>query len=72
MMLLVEESSDDCNSVAYFVITIKGTGEEPKSLRWMDFSFSNLIVFVLQLCFCFCFFLHLVPVCQGSKSGVIY
>lgn len=55
MMLLAEESSDDCNSVAYFVITIKGTGEEPKSLRWMDFSFFNLIVFLLGLFF-FCFF----------------
>lgn len=61
MMLLAEKSFDGCNSIVYFVITIKGTGEEPKRLRWMAFSFSNLMAFSL---------LSLL-VCQSSKSGGI-
>lgn len=34
---------DGSNSIVYFVITIKGTGREPDHLRWMGFSFSNLM-----------------------------
>lgn len=59
MMSLAEELSDCCNSVIYFIITLKGTGEEPESLRWMDFSFSNLIVFCFVFCLVF-MYLHLV------------
>lgn len=67
MMLLAEELSDCCNSVIYFIIALKGTGEEPESLRWMDFSFSNLIVFfffpfvffVSFLCIYIQFLMHL-------------
>lgn len=62
MMALAEKSFDGCNSIVYFVITIKGTGEEPKHLRWMTFSFSNLMAFSLLS----------VLVCQSSKSGGIY
>lgn len=58
MMVLAEKSFDGCNSIVYFVITIKGTGEEPKRLRWMAFSFSNLMAFCLLS----------VLVCQGSNS----
>lgn len=47
MMVLAEKSFDGFNSIVYFVITIKGTGEEPKRLRWMAFSFSNLMAFFL-------------------------
>lgn len=45
IMFLAEKLAGGCNSVVYFVIALKGTGEEPKTLRWVDFSFSNLIVF---------------------------
>lgn len=62
MMVLAEKSFDGCNSIVYFVITIKGTREEPKRLRWMAFSFSNLMAFSLLSVF----------VCQGSNSGGIY
>lgn len=62
MIALAEKQFDGCNSIVYFVITIKGTGEEPESLRWMAFSFSNLMAFSLPS----------VPVCQSSKSGGIY
>lgn len=31
-------------TVVYFLITIKGTEEEEKTLRWVNFSFSNLFV----------------------------
>ena len=51
MMVLAEKSFDGCNSIVYFVITIKGTGKEPKTLRWMAFSFSNLMAFFF---FSFC------------------
>lgn len=49
-MMVVEEkkSFDGRNSIVYFVITIKGTGEEPKHLRWMAFSFYNLMAFFLS------------------------
>lgn len=53
MMSLAEELSDCCNSVIYFIIALKGTGEEPESLRWMDFSFSNLIVCFVSFYFIF-------------------
>lgn len=62
MMVLAEKYFDGCNSIVYFVITIKGSGEEPKSLRWMAFSFSNLMAFSLLSAL----------VCQCSKSGGIY
>lgn len=45
VMVLAEKSFDGCNSIVYFVITIKGTGKEPESLRWVAFSFSNLMAF---------------------------
>lgn len=60
---MAEKSFDGCNSIVYFVITIKGTGEEPKRLRWMAFSFSNFMAFSLLS----------VLVCQGSKPvGILY
>jgi len=46
----------------YIVIIIKGTGEEPRSLRWVAFSFSILMAFSLPS----------VVFCQDSKSGGIY
>lgn len=52
MMVRAEKSFDGCNSIVYFVITIKGTGEEPKHLRWMAFSFSNLMLFFFPVSPC--------------------
>jgi len=49
MMVLAEKSFNGCNSIVYFVITIKGTGEEPKSLGWMAFSFFNLMAFLFAV-----------------------
>lgn len=45
-----------------FVITIKGTGEEPKRLRWIAFSFSNLMAFSLLS----------ILVCHRSRFEGIY
>lgn len=79
MMSLAEELCDCCHSVIYFLIALKGTGEEPESLRWMDFSFSNLIVFFvlffLLFVFCLVFNLHSVsyaPLCLNHITGFFF